>query len=207
MTAPGRGRRRMRDIMIAGKMRFVAVRRLGVRRDRRLGHHVGRNAGLIAGRRFEVMRVASAGVAVIVVITVLIADVTVLLFVFLFVFLPGFVPLFRRAVATGFLGGRRGAALHVIVSRARRTAGFGAGLAETLRLGHRVAEVAQALIAQRRAGFVRLRCFRPAAPGGLDFELADRFLERQALAGDVRLIERRIDATQLVHQCRARPLV
>ncbi len=41
----------------------------------------------------------------------------------------------------------------------------------------------------------------------LGFDLADRVFERQPLARDVRLRERRIDAAQLRHQGRARPLV
>jgi hypothetical protein len=43
--------------------------------------------------------------------------------------------------------------------------------------------------------------------GGLGLDLADRFLERQPLAGDVRLVQRRRDAAQLRQQRRPGALI
>jgi len=44
-------------------------------------------------------------------------------------------------------------------------------------------------------------------PRRFGLDLADRFLEREALAGDVRLVQRRRDPAQLRQQRGARPLV
>ena len=102
-------------------------------------------------------------------------------------------------------------ARHRVVARMRRTIGLRRRAAEILGFRHRVAEVAQTLVAQiwlaPRIGFVRLAAFRPRPLGGVVLDPADRFLQRQPLARDVGFVERGLDAAQLGDQRAARALV
>ena len=59
-------------------------------------------------------------------------------------------------------------------------------------------------LAGRRCGLLRLGA---RAAGRFGFDLADRFLERQALARDFGFLQRRIDTAQLRDQRGARPLI
>ncbi len=108
---------------------------------------------------------------------------------------------------------RRVVARHRLIGRARRTVGFGRRIAETFGRGHVVAEAAQALVAQggprllARRRLVSATIVRPHAPGRLRLDLADRFLQRQALVRDLGFLERGLDAAQLADQRAARALV
>jgi hypothetical protein len=66
-----------------------------------------------------------------------------------------------------------------------------------------------AAAARRRLGRScrAVRPTRPGALGGLRFDLADGFLERQPLAGDFRFGQRRLYAAQLRNQRRTRALI
>src|SRR5581483_6801618 len=99
---------------------------------------------------------------------------------------------------------------HRVIDLARTAARLGGGAAQALGLGDGLAEAAQALIGQRRRALLRRRCARlivARALGRLGLDLADRLLERKALAGDVGFVERRLDAAQLIDQRRAGALV
>ena len=107
---------------------------------------------------------------------------------------------------------RRPFTRHRIIGGARRTIGLRRRIAEALRLGHAIAEVAQAmvtktLVAQRRPRLLAIGGIRPRAFCRFRFHLADRLLQRQPLARDVGFIERGIDAAQLGDQRAARALV
>ena len=97
----------------------------------------------------------------------------------------------------------------MLVGRTRGPVGLGGALAQAFGLGHGLAEIAQGLIAQRGAGRRRdsLRLLRLRVGDGLGLDPADRLFERQPLARDLVLVERRIDAAQLIDQRRTRALV
>ena len=85
--------------------------------------------------------------------------------------------------------------------------GFGGRLTKALDFGHRLAEIAQAPIAQRGLGRLGLLNVRPRPLGSFRLDLADGFLERQSLARDVGLVERGLHAAQLADQRGARPII
>src|SRR6185312_14856870 len=97
----------------------------------------------------------------------------------------------------------------VFVGRACGPVGLGGALPQALGLGHGLTEIAQGLIAQRGTGRRRdgLRLFWLGVGDGLGLDPPDRLFQRQALAGDLVLVERRIDPAQLIDQRRPRALV
>jgi hypothetical protein len=107
-------------------------------------------------------------------------------------------------VVAGFMT-RFMAGIRPVVQRFARIAIGICAAAELLGPGDGVAEIAQAMVAQRRLFGLRRR-FR-AALGCFRFEAADRFFQRQTLARDVAFLKRRIDAAQLIDQSRARTLI
>ncbi len=106
--------------------------------------------------------------------------------------------------------------LHIVVGGVRRTIGLRRRAAQAFGFGHRVAETAQTLVAQRMAVGFRLLSSLPVligcrlgahALGGFRFQPADRVFQRQTLAGDIGFVERRFDTAQLVDQRRTRALI
>ena len=116
----------------------------------------------------------------------------------------------RRSFVSGLRRYRPDIALlarHRVVGGVCRTIGFRRGIAEALGLFHRVAEIAQALVAQRGPLLLRLGDRIARALGRLGLDLSDRFLQRQPLLGDVGFLERRLGVAQLIDQRAARALV
>ena len=85
--------------------------------------------------------------------------------------------------------------------------GFRGRLAKALDFGHRLAEIAQATIAQRGLGRLGILNFCPRPLGGFRLDLADRFLKSQSLARDIGLVERGLDTAQLADQRGARTVI
>src|SRR5262249_6383406 len=106
----------------------------------------------------------------------------------------------RRAVAAIIVG------VAVEVTRAVGAIGRGAAVIGAVALAVAIvgAPPCRRVAAARLGGCdIRLRRSDPHPPRRLRLDLADRLLERQALARDVRLAQSRRRATQLIDQCRA----
>ena len=94
---------------------------------------------------------------------------------------------------------RRTIARHLLVGAARGAIGLGGGIAQAFDLGHDAAEITQSLVAHRgrrilrRILLRRRRRLRMLALDRVRLDLADRLFERQALAGNLGFVKRRID--------------
>jgi hypothetical protein len=100
----------------------------------------------------------------------------------------------------------------ILVKLACRLVGARAGFTKSFGFGHRFAEPFQSLIGERRPRrrdwrLIFRRLLRVARLGLIRFNPPDRIFESEPLAGDLRLVERRLNAAQLRNQGAAGALV
>ena len=132
---------------------------------------------------------------------------------FMGAFMDGFMGRLVDRFMSGFMVGRRLEVMqlrldrHRVISRMRGPSGLRGGLTKALDFGHCLPEIAQAAIAQRRLGRLGILGFCARPLGGFRLHLADRFLEGQSLARDIRLVERRLNAAQLTDQRGTRTVI